>query len=182
MQLYSLRIVEKMSTLPTDLHGLRSNFSEAVGATLKAARLVGYVRGGEVHRDNVMLELQLDTGKTFLLFPAKDGESLRIENEPWQDPVADSDDEATSVFVEQYGQWLPLALDSQNPLSINVGQPISDYEPIANEHGKIVGVLLRTALGCFTYVVEWDEGHISPECNAATLQDAGYQLGWPQTG
>ena len=147
----------------------------AKGSIVESVRVIGFVFNGKPNAENFHLELHLDTGQTRLLRPGRDGESLRISQEPWRDPFEEPITEINAAFVKQYGKWSVLELSSFTPVASLVGQKLTAIAPVFNQTAKLIGLHLITQRGCVSYLVEWDEGHILSGCDDEMLTEKGYQ-------
>lgn len=122
------------------------SLANAVGATLQHVRRIHYVFDGRPDTDFGPVEITVGE-QVFLFDSGPDGESLRIEEGPWQDPFSEPLSEENREFVDQPGKWTAFDVSTLGLWARLVGEPLADVEAVTNVDGKMTGILLRTRHG-----------------------------------
>jgi hypothetical protein len=114
-----------------------------------------------VHRGETELEggdVQLWFGEAVVrLGSAGDGEALRIEEEPWEDPFAEPLSAENREYVASHGKWQLVDVSAEPFFADLIGTAVVEIAPLTSSSGKLVGVKLLVGTSEYDIVVEFDE-------------------------
>ena len=96
-----------------------------------------------------------------------DGERLRVECGPWQDPFDEPLDEGNREYVAKYGKWKIFDVSQEAPYINVIGSSLDDVLPILNQIGKLIGVslllgeqVLNIFADCDELYTTWGKGNL----------------------
>lgn len=130
-----------------------------VGRRLTYVARVLYEYRGEIGADDGAIEVGTDRG-VVLLEGDRDGESLRIRAEAWEDPFKEPLSEENRRYVDEHGRWRRVDVSKQQDYRDLIGERITRASLLTNEHGRIGGVRLSISTRDIWFVVEGDECHV----------------------
>ncbi len=118
-----------------------------------------YEVGGVVEPGSGPLEVHLEDGAVFLFSGASDGESLRVEAQPWTDPFEGAMSPENEEFVAQSGKWSRVSVSNEAPYNELIGAKVNAVELLENEFGREAGLAIETDARTLWFVVQGDEDH-----------------------
>jgi hypothetical protein len=135
--------------LPDDLTAL-------VGQRISHIRRVLYV-GPDGHIGSTgAIELSCASGKVVVLDSGADGESIRVSDRPWEDPLGAPLSPQNRAWVDKAGKWAAFDVSGDPRYSPLVGELVTAVEPIS-EDTTITGVVIRTPTASLNAHVEFDD-------------------------
>jgi hypothetical protein len=137
-------------------HGRRA-LLDCVGARLEGAVRGFYEHRGEVDESRGPLELAFEGGRVLHLTTATDGESVRVIDGLWTDPLSDPDEEVDEAWVREHGRWLRLDVSARPGWAEAVGERLAGIRWLANGHGSVAGAEMRFGPAAMTFVSWGDD-------------------------
>lgn len=129
------------------------------GSRITQLARIFYEFGGEIDTGDGFLEIESE-GRVVLMENAADGESLRLQERPWQDPFTGELSKENVQYINEYGRWRRIDCSKEKDYSSFIGQVITKICILENEHGTISGICLSVYNRSLWFVVEGDECHI----------------------
>jgi hypothetical protein len=154
-------------------HGL---LLDAVGSRLEAIARAHYQRQDRVDDTRGALELAFEGGRMLHLTTATNGESVRVREGPWVDPVAAPDEGTDAAWVAQHGHWIRVDAKEREGYARLVGERLGSVRWLANEHGSVAGVEMRFGAAALTFVSWGDDEYVFPGDFAAVPTEWGIRV------
>lgn len=119
-----------------------------------------YEFNGLIEPGDGPLELHLEDGSVFLFDGASDGESLRVETQPWTDSFEGAMSSENEAFVAASGKWSRVPVSDEAPYDELVGAEVNTVDILENEFGREAGLAIETGHRTLWFVVQCDETHV----------------------
>ena len=140
---------------------LLRSIQQVIGLTVLGIRRVFYELRGEMNQTVGALELNLSEGRTLLLDAGPDGESLKLQEQAWEDPFAEERlTPENRAFIARSGKWTAVDVSDDPAYRPVLGGLILQANPILAETNKVVGLVLRTNCGDLRAEVEADDLYV----------------------
>jgi hypothetical protein len=130
-----------------------------LGRTVTGLSRVLYDVRGVIEPSDGALEVQLD-GFVVLLDSAADGDRLRVDDQPWNDPFDEPLSRENRSFVESHGRWRRIDCSPAEPYSELVGRAVTEVALLENPFRRVAGVRLSAEGRSLWFVIEGDECHV----------------------
>jgi len=131
-----------------------------VGRRITKIERLGYEFRGSQDIDNGDLQVWFN-GDVLRFGVCSDGESLRVEEQPWKDPFAAPLSEENERYVETHGRSVLVDVSAEPGFDALIGQPLQEVLPLVNEFGKLIGVSLHVGPTVVDVHVEFDDLHLT---------------------
>jgi hypothetical protein len=144
------------------LHRLSSH----VGHEITRVERLRYDFQGQRELEGGDVQLWFDDGVVHLSV-ASDGETLRLEQAPWQDAFSGPLSSENEEYIASHGKWTLVDVSSELPFAGLVGNRLAKVSPLANRFGKLVGAQMVAGDVLFNVYVRSDEITVSWGAEAA---------------
>jgi hypothetical protein len=135
----------------------REDLGTFVGATSASIARLFYVFDGTAREDRGPVEITFTDGRFVGLDVGGDGESLRLDDKPWDDPFLDPLSAENAEFVARSGKWTRFDLSAVEPYAHLIGSWVTDVVPVVHRIEKLTGVVVVTSGGSLEVECDADD-------------------------
>jgi hypothetical protein len=168
--------LSKLSHIHKD--SLMFEFTQLVNAILNKIvikiELVVYEYKGQIDEDDYQLQLTFEDNKILFLTGASDGESLRIDFEPWKNIWEGEQPKENIEFIKNYGKHILLDVSNDRRFMGFIDKRINHVRKIMVE-GILCGVQLEFGRSWINFINEGDEGKIFFGRSPSALLNSPYK-------
>jgi len=127
------------------------------GRVISTITRVRYVSPDGSVSDTGPMELRLSDGSSAVFDVGPDGETLRVDEGPWQDPFQEPLSPDNRAYVQEVGKWTAFDVTDEYPYSALTGQRLEAVAAQENSLGYPERVSFRTQAATVSVAVGADE-------------------------
>jgi hypothetical protein len=136
---------------------MRKNLAEFVGGEIASIARRFYVFEGVAADDRGPVEFVFQDGRFVGLDVGGDGESIRLDEEPWVDPFRRPLSRENAEFVDSSGKWTRFDVSTIEAYAYLIGSRVSQFAPVMGSSGKVIGLGVMTSTGSMRIECDADE-------------------------
>jgi alkylated DNA repair dioxygenase AlkB len=143
--------------LPDHVHLLNAQ----VGKKIAAIFLRVYEYEQRLDWADTPLQIVFADEVTIQLRSASDGETLAVEEGPWQDPFQGKLTPENQQYLEEHGRWTLQDVSGTEPFNRLIGTELKEVHQLLNEYHKLCGAQFIADAVVLNFYVDGDECLIS---------------------
>jgi hypothetical protein len=115
---------------------------QLVGRQLVRLSRIFYICSGQVERGTGPIEFEFEGGRIVHLKVGGDGESLVVEDRPWQDPFDDPISQENEEWIAEHGKWARFDVSGWPEFMNYIGRNLTSILPLYAFGGGLCGARL----------------------------------------